>query len=124
MLGFLREVGSELAEVAPALGFEALGRQMNVVGGAGEAPLPKNAGLLFFNETPEAFFPGMQIDVLWFPEGAGGDRFEEKIFKGPLDRMTREALAYIQRNYMHETVVKHPQRAEAERFWNFPYAAV
>ena len=38
--------------------------------------------------------------------------------------MTREALDYIQRNYLRETVIKHPQRAEAERFWNFPYAAI
>jgi ATP-dependent DNA helicase RecG len=81
-------------------------------------------GLLFFNETPERFFPGVQIDVVWFPEGAGGDRFEEKIFKGPLARMTREALNYIQRNYLRETVIKHPDRAEATRVWNFPYAAI
>lgn len=79
-------------------------------------------GLLFFNETPERFFPGVQIDVVWFPEGAGGDRFEERIFKGPLARMTREALSYIQRNYLRETVIKHPERAEATRVWNFPYA--
>ena len=124
MLGFLREVGSELADEAPALPAEALGRQMNVAGGTSEAPLPKSVGLLFFNEAPERFFPGTQIDVLWFPEGAGGDRFVEKTFKGPLARMTREALDYIQRNYLHETVIKHPQRAEAQRVWNFPYAAV
>ena len=124
MQAFLREVRSELTEQASTLPLEALGRQMNVVGGASEAPLPKNVGLLFFNETPEAFFPGTQIDVIWFPDGAGGDRFEETIFKGPLGRMTREALGYIQRNHLSETVVKHPQRAEAERFWNFPYAAI
>ena len=124
MVGFLREVGSELAESAPTLPLEALARQMNVAGGASEAPWPKNAGLLFFNEAPEVFFPGTQIDVVWFPEGAGGDRFEEKSFKGPLGRMAREALGYIQRNYLTETVLKHPQRAEAERFWNFPYAAI
>ena len=124
MHAFLREVNSELADDAQTLSIEALGRQMNVVGGASESPMPKNVGLLFFNETPERFFPGTRIDVLWFPEGAGGDRFVEKIFKGPLGRMTREALDYIQRNHLHETVVKHPQRAEAERFWNFPYAAI
>ncbi|MBZ0090922.1 MAG: hypothetical protein K8F27_01665, partial [Sulfuricellaceae bacterium] len=89
-----------------------------------EAPFPKNVGLLFFNEAPHRFFPATQIDVVWFPEGAGGDRFEEKIFQGPLARMTREALDFIQRNYLKETVVKHPDRAEAERFWNFPYAAI
>jgi ATP-dependent DNA helicase RecG len=80
--------------------------------------------LLFFNENPDKFFPCTQIDVVWFPEGAGGDRFDEKIFKWPLARMTREALSYIQRNFLHETVIKHPDRAEATRVWNFPYAAI
>jgi len=121
---FLREVGSDLAQDVGNLPMEALGRQMNIVGGPSEAPFPKNVGLLFFNEVPHRFFPATQIDVVWFPEGAGGDRFEEKIFQGPLARMTREALDFIQRNYLKETVVKHPDRAEAERFWNFPYAAI
>jgi ATP-dependent DNA helicase RecG len=70
------------------------------------------------------FFPGTQIDVLWFPEGAGGDRFDEKSFKGPLERMTREALDYIRRNYLHETVIKQPGRAESTRVWNYPFAAI
>ena len=124
MLEYLREVGSALSDEASELSVEALGRQMNVVGGPSESPWPKNVGLLFFNEAPERFFPTTQIDVVWFPEGAGGDRFDEKIFKGPLARMTREALAYIQRNYLHETVIKHPDRAEATRVWNFPYIAL
>lgn len=58
-------------------------RQMNVVGGPSELPLPKNVGLLFFNERPAQFFPATQVDVVWFPEGAGGDRFEEKTSTGP-----------------------------------------
>ena len=124
MLDYLREVGSALADDAPALSLEALGRQMNVVGGPDESPWPKNVGLLFFSEVPERFFPYAQIDVVWFPEGAGGDRFDEKIFKGPLARMTRDALGYIQRNYLHEAVIKHPDRAEATRIWNFPYTAI
>jgi len=124
MQGYLQEVGSALADEAASLSAEALGWQMNVVGGSAESPYPKNIGLLFFNETPERFFPYTQIDVVWFPEGAGGDRFDEKTFKGPLARMTREALSYIQRNYLHETVIKHPDRAEATRVWNFPYAAI
>lgn len=124
MLEYLLEVGSALAEDAPGVSVEDLGRQMNLVGGPSESPWPKNVGLLFFNEAPDRFFPYTQIDVVWFPEGAGGDRFDEKIFKGPLARMTREALGYIQRNYLHETVIKHPDRAEATRVWNFPYAAV
>jgi len=124
MHAFLEEVGSSLAEGAASLSIEALGRQMNVVGGPAESPWPKNVGLLFFNEEPEMFFPGTQIDVLWFPEGAGGDRFDEKSFKGPLERMTREALDYIRRNYLHETVIKQPGRAESTRVWNYPFAAI
>jgi len=121
---FLREIGSDLAGEVQSLEPESLGRQMNIVGGPSEAVFPKNVGLLFFNDDPRGFFPATQIDVVWFPDGPGGDRFEEKTFCGPLSRMTREALEYIRRNYLKETVVKHPDRAEADRFWNFPYAAV
>jgi ATP-dependent DNA helicase RecG len=121
---FLQEVGSDLAGKTTDLPLEVLGRQMNIIGGPAEAPLPKNIGLMFFNDNPERFFPVTQIDVVYFPEGPGGDRFEEKIFKGPLARMTRDALSYIQRNYLKETVIKHSDRAEAERLWNYPYPAI
>ena len=124
MEDFLREVGSDLADEARDISAEALGRQMNVVGGPSEAPMPKNVGLLFFNEHPERFFPATQIDVVWFPEGAGGDRFDEKTFAGSLGRITRDALSFIQANYLKQTVIKHPDRAEAGRLWNFPYAAI
>lgn len=121
---FLSEIGSDLAGPARRMPLEALGRQLGIVAGPREAPLPVNVGLLFFNESPERFFPATQIDVVWFPEGAGGDVFEEKVFKGPLARMTREALEYIRRNYISETVIKHRDRAEATRVQNFPYDAI
>ena len=67
----------------------------------------------------------MQIDVVWFPkEGPGGDQFSEKIFQGPLPRMTRDALDYIKRNFISETVIKHTGRAESTRVQNFPYDAI
>lgn len=78
-------------------------------------------------ELPGDLFTDIQAVFRKTPvllKGAGGDRFDEKIFKEPLARMTREALGYIQRNYLHETVIKHPNRAEATRVWNFPYAAI
>ena len=120
---FLRDVGSDLAGET-ALSKEALGRRMNIVGGPSEVSFPKNIGLLFFNEEPHRLFPATQIDVVWFAEGAGGDRFEEKEFRGPVSVILREAIDYIVRNYLKETVVKHPYRPQAERFWNFPHAAV
>ena len=36
----------------------------------------------------------------------------------------REAIEFIDRNYLKETVIKHPHQPEAERFWNFPLAAI
>lgn len=121
---FLREVGSDLVDRLPGLSIEQLGRQMNIVGGPVEAPFPKNIGLMMFNEHPEQFFPVMQIDVVYFPDGPGGDKFEEKIFKGPIQRMIRDALGHIQRSYLKQTIIKHPDRAEADRIWNFPFAAI
>ena len=79
---YLHDVGSDLLGEMPRLSMEALGRRMNIVGGPSEAPFPKNVGLLFFNERPQAFFPATQIDVVWFPDGPGGDYFEEKEFRG------------------------------------------
>lgn len=121
---FLDAVRSDLADAAPTLSMDALARRMNVVGGPAEAAFPRNVGLLFFNEEPHRFFPATQIDVVFFPEGPGGDRFEEKEFRGPLDRIARAAIEYIERSYIRETVIKHPDRPEAERFWNFPRDAI
>ena len=103
---------------------EALGRRMNIVGGPSEACFPKNVGLLFFNEAPHRFFPATQIDVVWFPDGPGGDRFEEKEFRGPLGVIFREAIDFVARNYLKETVIKHPHQPEAERIWNYPLPAI
>lgn len=75
-------------------------------------------------EKQEHYFPGTQIDVVWFPDGAGGDLLDEKIFKGPLARMANEALDHIKRNFLREMVIKYPDRAESRRVSNFPYAAV
>ena len=121
---FLRDIGSDLAGEATSLSIESLGRRLNIVGGPPEAMFPKNVGLLFFNDRPHDFFPATQIDVVWFPDGPGGDHFEEKEFRGPLSIILSEAISYIERNYLKETVVKYPHKPEAERFWNFPIGAI
>ncbi len=125
MQDYLQQVGSDLAVQAPNLSLLELGRQMGVIGGPDETPFPLNVGLMMFHPEPWRFFPAMQIDVVWFPkEGPGGNKFSEKIFKGPIPRMTRDALDYIKRNLITETVIKHRDRAEATRVENFPYAAI
>ncbi len=98
---------------------------MGVIGGPSENPFPLNAGLIMFNAEPFHFFPVMKIDVVWFPKsGPGGDTFSEKIFHGLLPQMLNEALTYIKRNFVSETVIKHPEKAEATRVENAPCAAI
>ena len=65
-----------------------------------------------------------KIDVVQFPSGLGGNDIIEKTFKGPIQQQLRDALQYIKNVIITEKVVKHPDRAEADRFFNFPYAAV
>lgn len=125
MQEYLHQVGSDLAGQAPDLSLVELGRQMGVIGGPEESPFPLNVGLMMFTPEPWRFFPVMQIDVVWFPkEGPGGNKFSEKIFKGPIPRMTRDALDYIKRSFISETVIKHHGRAESTRVENFPYDAI
>ena len=97
---------------------------MNIVNTLPEYTKPKNVGLMFFSMEPEMFFPNAQIDVVQFPEGLGGNDIIEKTFRGPLHQQLRDTLQYIQNVIITEKVVKHPDRAEADRFFNFPYAAV
>lgn len=104
--------------------FATLSRQMNIVAGPDEFIRPLNVGILFFNEHPDKFFPYTQIDVVQFPDGRGGDQFTEKIFKGPVDRMVKNALNYINSVLIEEIVIKHPSRAEAERLFNYPFEAI
>ncbi len=48
----------------------------------------------------------------------------KKNFAARCTRILREALDYIRRNYISETVIKHHDRAEATRVENFPYPAI
>lgn len=124
MLAFLEEVRSDLRESAMTMPLVELGRLMHVVAGSSESPFPLNVGLLFFNPAPHRYFPGTQIDVVWFPEGPGASHFTEKEFRGPIHHIIREALDYIARNYLSVTVIKHADRAEADRVSNFPLDAI
>ncbi len=121
---FLKEIGSGLYRERGRLSLVEFARRLNVVDGADENVKPRNVGVLFFCETPEKFLPGTQIDVVIFPQGAGGDRIVEKILRGPIHHQIRGALQYIGNHVIVEQVIKHPDRAEATRFFNYPMAAI
>ncbi|HXG83546.1 MAG TPA: RNA-binding domain-containing protein [Pyrinomonadaceae bacterium] len=121
---YLTEVKSEFAKQVKNLGFEMLCRQMNIVGGATENPLPKNVGLIFFNQNPAKFFPHTQIDVVKLPTGASGSKIVEKSFFGPINQQVRNALHYIDTTVIEEITIKNPRKAEADKFFNYPYQAI
>lgn len=61
----------------------------------------------------------LQIDVRWRPEGADTNVSHDKSFRGEQAAAMSETVAHIERNYLTLTTIKHPDRAESTRFWNF-----
>ena len=121
---YLKEVGSSLYQVSDKMDFVDLCKSMNIVNTLPEYTKPKNVGLMFFSLNPERFFPYAQIDVVEFPDDLGGDRITETTFRGPLHQQLRDALRYIRNNIIKEQVIKLPDVAEAQRFFNYPFASI
>ena len=119
----LGQIGSELSGQVEGLEYEHLCRKMGIVDGPSERLLPRNVGLMFFNERPDHFFSQAQIDVVQFPGGLAGPIIE-KTFQGPISEQLNNALEYISVNVLEEYIVKREDRAQADRFWNYPYAAL
>ncbi|MBU4477604.1 MAG: putative DNA binding domain-containing protein [Candidatus Omnitrophica bacterium] len=121
---YLQQVKSDLFEESAKMDFVQLCRNMNIVDGPDEWARPKNVGLMFFNQCPYKIFPQTQIDIVYFPEGPGADSFSEKIFKGPMHKTLEEALTHIQSQVIVEKIIKHDDRPEADRFFNYSYIAI
>lgn len=121
---YLHEVGSSLYADADTMDFTELCRAMGIVEGPAEYTKPKNAGLLFFSTNPGKFFPYARIDIVELPDGEGGDRISEQIFEGPVHHQMRMAMNYLQNSVIVGHVIKNPETAEAERYFNYPYAAL
>ncbi len=120
---FLQEVKSDLYEESKHISLNDLVRQMHIAKGPDEDLRPVNVGLLFFSRQPDLFFPRSWIELVWHKAEAD-DSFSEVYFKGPIHVQLRAALAFISNNIIAEKVRKVNGRAEADRFYNFPYKAV
>jgi ATP-dependent DNA helicase RecG len=86
----------------------------------------RNIGLLMFCEDPHKFIPEAKIELVHFhsPEAEGSDDFTEITYTGPIQKQIRDALDYVKALVIIEKVVKHFDRAEADRFFTYPYAAI
>ena len=120
---FLKEVGSDLYSSSASMSVEELASSMLIAKMYGEHIKPLNVGLLFFTEQPEKFLPYARIELV-IHSSYDTKVFDEKIFSGPLHHQLRDVLAYIKRTIIRERVVKHPNVAEASRFYNYPFAAI
>ncbi len=120
---FLEEIKSDLAKEAAHMPLPELAQQMRITGGPPEALLPINAGLLFFSEKPEAFFPGARTDVVLYKNEKGKD-FTEHPFSGSLHIQMRKVLSFLQTNVLAEKVTKTSTKAEAQRVFNYPFDAL
>ncbi len=121
---YLERIKSSLAEDSTSMPMEELARKLNIASGPDEALLPKNVGLIFFNSNPEKFFYKSNIEIVKFSDNEGADEFKEKVFSGPLHKQIENALEYIDTNVLYEKVRKMDGQAEAERHYNFPFAAI
>lgn len=121
---FLKETNSELYDLSAKLPFEQLCRQLEIVDGSKEFLKPKNVGLMFFNDGPEKIFPKSQIEIVQFTMDASDKNLSEKIFEGPIHRQLQDALTYLKNVIIKENIEKFADKAETQRTFNYPFAAI
>ncbi|MHC1777537.1 MAG: RNA-binding domain-containing protein [Lentimicrobium sp.] len=120
---YLQEIKSELFAESTHMLFPELCRSMHIVRGPQEDLRPVNVGLMFFCSEPHIFFKRAWIELVWHKDGSG-QNFKEYYFKGPLQMQLRDTLSFLSSNIISEQVIKKPDKAEAVRFFNFPFAAI
>ena len=120
---FLHAIRSDLIDADPPIPKSELFDKLRLTVPINGHKVPRNVALLFFHLDPDQFFPGARIEVVEFPDGAGGDRIIERIFRGSLPDQVRKALLYIQ-VFCPEVVQKVDDQPEAIRFFAFPPGAI
>lgn len=118
--GFLREVGSSLADDPdPA----AIFRRMRLTMRANDHELPRNVGLLFFSDDPERWFRGAKVEAVQFPDGPAGDTLVERSFGGGLVVQIRDCLRHLE-GLTTTLIRKRDDRFEASSSRSYPPVAV
>ncbi len=120
---YLKEVKSNLFEESSKIPFTELCRQMAIARGADEHLFPVNVGLLFFNEDPDRLFDRARIEIVIHKDDSGRN-FIEKVFTGPVHNQLKNALDFLKTMVIQEKVIKVKDKAEALRFYNYPYEAI
>ncbi|MBK8259252.1 MAG: putative DNA binding domain-containing protein [Polyangiaceae bacterium] len=117
---FLHDVHSDLRAEPDA---ERIYRAMQIVSKVNGHTLPRNVALLFFSTEPERWFRGARIEVVEFPDDAGGNVLNEKVFKGPLHHQVRQCVMYLE-NMTTRHLEKSSSAPEARGWLSFPVPAL
>ena len=123
---YLRKVGSRLLKTFHAQDLEQTLEQMDLFEGATERRNLKNVAGMMFCEEPQKFFPVSRVEIVVFPEGRVENPnlfYEAPVITGTVPQMIKDTLNYL-RNFIREYVHKPKNRAESERFYNYPYQAL
>jgi ATP-dependent DNA helicase RecG len=120
---YLQEIKSGLLEESAKMPFVDLCRTMHIAKGPNEDIRPVNAGLLFFSKEPHQFFERAWIELVLHKDYSGRN-FKEMYFRGPIHKQLREFLSFIKTNIISEQVIKHSDKAESDRFFNYPFDAI
>jgi ATP-dependent DNA helicase RecG len=122
---YLTNVRSSLIEQIETKPLKEIYRAMDLLSGPDEHLYPKNIALMMFNYRPDTFFPYSRIEIVEFPNGLGDPTFFEKpAIVGPVYVQIRKALNQLEDIVLKERIHKLPDRAEAQRVWNYPYRAL
>lgn len=123
---YLATIGSKLEASLFMQPLSETLEQMELMTGPTENRMIKNVAAMMFCESPEKFFPYTQVEIVRFPEGKmrNPQNFSEKTFRGSVPQIIKQTMDYFRTYLLLETVQKVSGRAEANRFWNYPYDAL
>lgn len=123
MRSHLKETDSNLYPYSLSMDTLQVAKDMRLVDGPPENLKPLNVGILMFSERPERYFRYARIEVVDIPDPTGTNMVE-KTFTGPIQRQLSDALSYLKNYAVKEVTIKTPDKAEAVRISNYPYAAI
>lgn len=124
---YLAETRSSLARDMEHLSPMQVMEQMNLLEGPTEQIRIKNVALMMFSYHPERFFPGTQIDIVFYPKGKDGDPnnfAETEPFKGPVHITLRRALEYLKYMVVRKNIHKPKDDEHSKVVYNYPYQAL
>lgn len=118
----LKEINSDLYQYSIKKDILDLAKDLQLVEGPPENLKPLNVGILMFSENPQKYFRYARIEVVYIPDNTGVGMIEQT-FTGPIQRQLKNALSYM-KTMLKEVTIKVKDKAEAVKFWNYPYAAI